>query len=63
MKKHESMKDAIETIVAKLFDNNMTPMEHIGIDWDKVEMLERKCPGIVVKLPIDEGKITACCGN
>ncbi len=46
--------------VAELYANGKSPMELFGINWAQAEMLERRNPGIVIKLHPDDGKICAC---
>ncbi|VEJ54614.1 hypothetical protein [Pragia fontium] len=55
-------KAAIEGIVAGLFADNRSPMEHFGIEWAQIEMLERREPSVVIKLAPQEEKIAACGG-
>lgn len=48
-------------IVAELFAGNGSPMEGFGITWNQAQMLERKNPGIVIKIAPDDGRRRACC--
>jgi len=56
----EQMKAQAAALVAELFADGRTPMEDFGINWEQAEMLERRNPGIVEKLPPDDGKRFAC---
>lgn len=60
MKTIEQIKAEAASLVAELFAAGKTPMEQFGIRWEQAEMLERRNPGIVVKLPPDDGKRVAC---
>lgn len=58
----EQMKAQAAALVADLFADGKTPMEKFGIRWEQAEMLERRNPGIVDKLPPEDGKRLACGG-
>ena len=61
MKHHEQIEMEAARLVAELFADNAYPMETFGITWSQTQMLERKNPGIVIKLAPDDGKRRACC--
>jgi hypothetical protein len=48
-------------LVAELFADNSSPMESFGITWSQTQMLERRNPGVVIKLAPDDGRKHACC--
>lgn len=48
-------------LVAELYANDQSPMETFGISWSQAEMLERRNPGVVIKLAPDDGKRRAYC--
>lgn len=58
---HNEQLEALATgLVASLFADGKSPMEEFGTNWSKTQMLERRNPGIVIKLPTDDGKRQAC---
>ncbi|MDU6686675.1 MAG: hypothetical protein E6470_24110 [Enterobacteriaceae bacterium] len=61
MKHLEQIEIEAAELVAELFAGNSSPMETFGINWSQTQMLERKNPGIVIKLAPDDGKKRACC--
>lgn len=61
MKHREQIEMEAAQLVAELFADNASPMETFGITWSQTQMLERKNPGIVIKLTPDDGKRRACC--
>lgn len=61
MKHHEQIEIEAAKVVAELFAGNASPMETFGITWSQTQMLERKNPGVVIKLVPDDGKKLAYC--
>ncbi|MGV7093836.1 hypothetical protein [Siccibacter turicensis] len=61
MKHFEQIEIEAAELVAELFADNQSPMESFGISWSQAEMLERRNPGVVIKLAPDDGKKRAYC--
>lgn len=61
MKNFEQIEREATELVAELFADNQSPMESFGINWSQAEMLERRNPGMVIKLAQDDGKRLAYC--
>lgn len=61
MKHLEQIEIDAAQLVAELYADNSSPMESFGISWSQTQMLERKNPGVVIKLAPDDGKKRAYC--
>ena len=60
MNNFEQIEREATQLVAELFADNQSPMESFGISWSQAEMLERRNPGMVIKLVPDDRKRRAC---
>ncbi len=60
MTHNEQLEALAAGLVAELYSEGRSPMEKFGTNWSKAQMLERRNPGIVVKLPPDDGRRHAC---
>ncbi|WP_431021983.1 Phosphoenolpyruvate synthase [Erwinia rhapontici] len=60
MTHNEQIEALAAGLVAELFADGKSPMEQFGTSWGMTQMLERRNPGIVIKLPPDDGKRHAC---
>lgn len=60
MKNFEQIESEAAALVAELFADDKTPMESFGISWSDAEMLERRNPGVVIKLAPDDCRKIAC---
>lgn len=61
MKNIEQIEMEAAQLVSELFADNSSPMETFGITWSQTQMLERKNPGVVIKLAPDDGRKRAYC--